>query len=70
MASIIAWVTEHWLEVVGVWGAISYLASWIVKWTPTLKDDNIVLPIIKFVSKYIANNRTVDDAAVRESLKK
>jgi len=37
--------------------AIAYLclgASIIVKLTPTLKDDNIILPIIKFIGKYIA----------------
>ncbi len=33
------------------------LASLIVKLTPTLKDDNIVLPIVKFVGKYIALNK-------------
>jgi hypothetical protein len=30
------------------------VASIIVKLTPTLKDDDILLPIIKFIGKYIA----------------
>lgn len=30
------------------------IASIIVKLTPTLKDDNFLLPIIKFIGKYIA----------------
>lgn len=37
--------------------AIAYLcltASVIVKLTPSLKDDNYFLPIIKFIGKYIA----------------
>ena len=34
------------------------IASIIVKVTPTLKDDNILKGIIKFLGKYIALNRT------------
>lgn len=30
------------------------IASLIVKMTPTLKDDNFLLPIIKFIGKFIA----------------
>jgi hypothetical protein len=36
--------------------AIVGLASIIVKLTPTLKDDTILLNITKFVAKYIALN--------------
>ncbi len=39
---------------------IAYLvlaASLIVKATPTLKDDNILLPIIRFVGKFVALNK-------------
>jgi hypothetical protein len=39
---------------------IAYLvmiASIIVKATPTLKDDNAILPVVKFVGKYIALNK-------------
>lgn len=37
--------------------AIAYIiagATIIVKLTPTLADDNILLPIVKFIGKYIA----------------
>ena len=30
------------------------IASIIVKLTPTLRDDNFLLPIVKFLGKYIA----------------
>lgn len=30
------------------------VGSVIVKLTPTLKDDNVILPIIKFIGKFIA----------------
>jgi len=33
------------------------LASIIVRLTPTLKDDNLLLPIIKFVGKFVALNK-------------
>lgn len=33
------------------------LASIIVRLTPTLKDDNVLLPIIKFLGKFIAWNK-------------
>ena len=39
---------------------IAYLvlaASLIVRATPTLADDNIVLPIVKLVGKFIALNK-------------
>lgn len=37
--------------------AVAYLVlagSVIVKLTPTLKDDNYIKPVIKFIGKYIA----------------
>jgi len=39
---------------------IAYLvlaASLIVKMTPTLKDDNFLLPIVKIIGKFIAFNK-------------
>lgn len=33
------------------------LASAIVKLTPTLKDDNFLLPVVKFIGKFIALNK-------------
>lgn len=58
----VSWAMNHKEEI-----AVGYLAtvgfiSWVVKLTPTLKDDNIVLPIIKFLGKYIAVNKTVAEA--------
>jgi len=37
--------------------ALVGLASAIVKVTPTLKDDNILKSIVKFIGKFIALNR-------------
>lgn len=40
--------------------AVFALLTLIVKFTPTLKDDNIVLPIIKFLGK-LTNYQAPDD---------
>lgn len=43
------------------------IASIIVKLTPTLKDDTILLKIVKFVSKHIALNRKTKDDIIRSA---
>lgn len=42
--------------------------SIIVKLTPTLKDDNFLLPIVKWLSKYIALNRNTQDSLKRSKM--
>ena len=57
IGEIIAWVQAHWLDtIVPGYLAVVGLASWIVKITPTLKDDSVLLEIIKFIAKYLAIN--------------
>ena len=51
---LIAWVKANISNITEV---IAYLiagASIIVKMTPTLKDDNVLKGIVKFLGKYIA----------------
>lgn len=45
------------------------IASIIVKLTPTLRDDTILLKIVKFVSKHIALNRKTKDDIIRSKKK-
>lgn len=59
--AIVKWVTENWAAIAQAIAAIIGAASIIVKLTPTLKDDNFLLPIVKFIGKYIALNKTVTD---------
>lgn len=54
ITNIIKWFTENWDSLSMAIAAIVGAASIIVKLTPTLKDDNILLPIVKFIGKYIA----------------
>jgi len=51
------WVIQNWDEIVKAVGLIIAAASVIVKLTPTLRDDAFLLPIIKFLGKYIALNK-------------
>jgi hypothetical protein len=53
---IVNWIISHWTDIAGVIASVIGTASIIVRLTPTLKDDNILLPIIKFIGKYIALN--------------
>lgn len=65
MIEIINWFIAHWEDILFAITSIATGVSLIVKITPTLKDDNIWLPLVKWLSKYIALNRTVNDDAVR-----
>jgi len=52
--SIITWITENYKVVIDIVAYAVVIASLIVKATPTLKDDNILKPIVKFIGKFIA----------------
>lgn len=65
MGTVIAWFQLHWVDVVSIYTGIVTVASIIVKLTPTLKDDTVLLSIIKFVGKYIALNTNAPANATR-----
>jgi len=56
-------------EISAIIAYVVAIASVIVKLTPTLSDDNFLLPIIKFISKYVALNRKTKDDILRGNLK-
>lgn len=58
---LVNWIIANWTEVAQGIAAFIGFASIVVKITPTLKDDNFILPVIKFISKYVALNKTVTD---------
>ena len=66
--AFVGWFQTNWASIAEAIAAVIGAASLIVKLTPTLKDDNILLGIVKFVGKYIALNKTVTDED-REYLK-
>lgn len=57
-------------DIAAIIAYIIAIASIVVRLTPTLKDDTILLKITKFVSKHIALNRKVDDKKIRKELQK
>ena len=61
----------NWIEnILAIYASAVVLATLIVRLTPTLKDDNWLLAVIKFLGKYIAiyrGFRPVDDQVVRET---
>lgn len=54
MIGMVNWLIANWAKIAEAIVAIIGTASLIVKITPTLKDDNILLGIIKFIGKWIA----------------
>lgn len=58
MGDIIKFVQDNWLEIVAAYTSLVTIASLIVKFTPTLKDDNALKAVVKFIGKYIALNTT------------
>ncbi len=53
---IVQWISNNYKSVLELIAMVIGVASIIVRLTPTLKDDNILLPIVKFIGKYIALN--------------
>ena len=58
----ISYVKTNWVQISQAIAGVVTVASIIVKMTPTLKDDNFLLPIVKFIGKYIALNKNVSDS--------
>jgi hypothetical protein len=48
------WVQLNWVSILECVTSLIGTASLIVKITPTLRDDHVLLHIVKFIGKYIA----------------
>ena len=62
IVAAVNWVLANKEVLLQIVAYVIAIASIIVKFTPTLKDDNILLPIVKFVGKYLALNKNVNEA--------
>jgi len=58
---MVDYIVKNWQGIAQAIAAIIGVASIIVKLTPNLKDDAILLPIVKFIGKFIALNKSVND---------
>ena len=61
IGAIVTWVVTNSKDLLLVVTGLVTVVSIIVKLTPTLKDDNIWLPFVKFLGKYIALNKNVGE---------
>lgn len=48
------WGLQNWDEIIKAVGLLIAAASIIVRLTPTLRDNSVFLPIVKFLGRYIA----------------
>ena len=56
ISGLIAYVTTHWADIIEAYLKIIGAASVIVALTPTLKDDDVLKGIVRFMGKYVALN--------------
>ena len=54
---IVTYVKGNWADLAQMYLQIVGVASIVVKLTPSLKDDDVLKGIIRFLGKYIALNR-------------
>ena len=62
MTETIARFQENWVNIIAVYTGMVTVASIVVKMTPTLKDDTVLLAITKFIAKYIARNTSAPES--------
>lgn len=43
------WITEHWDDILAIYGGLVAICTTVVKFTPSTKDDEIVGKIINFL---------------------
>ena len=62
MINLVNKLMAHWTEIAQILAAIVGVASLIIKLIPALNKNNKLLPVIKFIAKYLALNKSVTDA--------
>lgn len=56
IATLINYIQNHWTDIVAIVTQTIGVASIVVRFTPTLKDDDVLKGIVRFIGKYIALN--------------
>ena len=64
MTEIISFIQNHWDELLAIIGGVVSIASIIVKFTPTTKDDNVLNTIINFLAKLSIVNTSLDQKKI------
>lgn len=47
-----SYITEHWADILAIYGGLVAIASVIVKLTPTTKDDTVLAKVIAVVDLF------------------
>ena len=56
ISGIISWFVNNWDDILKGWLQVVGAASVIIKLTPTLKDDDVLKNVLRFLGKYVALN--------------
>ena len=50
MDAIVSWISNHWSDILAVYGGVVALATTIVKLTPSQEDDAVLAKVINVVN--------------------
>lgn len=62
LINAVKWVQENWVNISEAIATIIGAASILIKLFPVLDKNNWFLPVVKFIGKYIALNKTVTES--------
>ena len=51
------WLSEHWVEILAVWGAVCVIVDAVVGWTKSKKDDEVWAKIKNAIISVISNEK-------------
>lgn len=68
--AFINFIKENWTEFLAAWGGIVTLASLIVRFTPSKKDDAVWEIILRVLNALALNPTQPDPQKVKEEVKK
>jgi hypothetical protein len=60
--TVAQWIVSHPEQIAAIYLMVVGAASWVVKLFPVLHAGSWLLPVIKFIGKFLAVNKTVTDA--------
>lgn len=64
------WILNHWADLLAIYGGIVAVATVIVKWTKTDKDDKILNKIIEFFDLFSTAFKDSDKKILEKALEK
>lgn len=64
------WIVAHWTDILAVYGGVVAIATFIVKLTPSVKDDTILAKIIDFLDHFSTVFKKKDAATIEAAEKK